>query len=139
MPTYASLVSWSGHPQPTQEDVPRAVAGALPFFRSRGLHSLAFMPDEGECAAIMVSRCDDEPAAAALGALILPAAEARVESMRFDDEPELPAWIARDVQPPRLPATSMRALPRHRVRSGSASCSARGGYRDTLLAAVRGN
>jgi len=139
MPVYVSIVNWSGRPQPTRGDVARAVAGALPLFRARGLNSLAFMPDEGECSAIMVSRCDDEPAAAALAALMLPAAEARVESMRFDDEPKPPAWIARDVQPPRLLATSARALPWHRIRSGGADCSARGDYRDALLAAVRGN
>lgn len=138
MPTYVSIVNWSGRPQPTPEDVARAVAGALPFFRARGLNSLAFMPDEGECSAIMVSRGDDEPAAAGLAALILPAAEVSVESMRFDDEPELPAWIARDVQPPRLPATSALALPRHRIH-GSTNCSAHGDYRHALLAAVRGN
>lgn len=139
MPTYVSIVHWSGRPQPAREDVARAVAGALPFFRARGLHSLAFMPDEGECSVIMVSRCDDEPAAAALAALLLPAAEARIESMRFDNEPDTPAWIARDVQLPRLPTTSARALPQHRTRRSGPECSARGDYRDALLAAVRGN
>jgi len=139
MATYVSIVNWSGCPQPARADVASAVAGARPFFRARGLNSLAIMPDEGECSAIMVSRCDDEAAAAGLAALILPATDVSVESMRFDDEPELPAWIARDEQPPRLPSTSARTLPRHGIRSSAPNCSARGDYRDALLAAVRSN
>jgi len=68
--------------------------------RRRGMHSLAFLPDEGACTGIMVASCRDADDVERLAASILPEADVRVESMMFEDEPGVPAWITREVVPP---------------------------------------
>jgi hypothetical protein len=55
-------------------------------FRTRGLHSVAFLPEEGECAAIMVCTCPDEDAVHELAYSILPQAILRIDTMRFDED-----------------------------------------------------
>jgi hypothetical protein len=50
----------------------------------------------------MVSTCGDDVAVEQLAASILPSADVRVESMVFEDDPGVPAWITRrDAPPPR--------------------------------------
>lgn len=106
MATYVSILNWSGEPQPTAHDVRAAVAAQREWFRSRGLHSLVFLPDEGECAAIMVSNCARRNDPEALAQDILPAASLLCETMRFDDPPAASAALQR----PRPPQDFSRAL-----------------------------
>jgi hypothetical protein len=110
LPTYVSIVNWSGRRQPRIDDVRRAIALRSPHLRRRGMHSLAFLPDEGACTGIMVSTCTDEREAERIAASILPTADVRVESMMFEDEPRVPAWIARDATMPPTPRDFRRAL-----------------------------
>jgi hypothetical protein len=51
------------------------------------MHSLAFLPDEGECAAVMITTASDEEAVAEIAYSILPRAILQLETMRFDDGP----------------------------------------------------
>jgi hypothetical protein len=87
MGTYVSMLTWTGTPQPRPSDVRVAVRRRSEQLHTRGLHSLAFLPDEGECAAVMVSNAPDEESVAELAYSILPRAILRIESMRFDDGP----------------------------------------------------
>jgi hypothetical protein len=103
-------VNWSGRRQPRIEDVKRAIALRSPHLRRRGMHSLAFLPDEGACTGIMVSTCTDEREATRIAASIMPDAIVRVESMLFEDEPRVPSWIARDASIPPPPRDFRRAL-----------------------------
>jgi hypothetical protein len=94
------MLNWSGSPQPTIASMRGAVAMRSPWLRRRGVHSVAFLPDEGECAAVMVTTCADEVAAASLAAAIEPMAAVRVETMLFDDDPGTPAWLQKESVPP---------------------------------------
>lgn len=85
MPTYVSILNWSGEPQPGAADVRRSIDSHGAALIREGLHSLAFLPDEGDCAAIMVATCPDEPAVERLAAAILPDAAVRADSLVFDD------------------------------------------------------
>lgn len=85
MSTYISMVTWSGNPQPTPADIRSAVLRRDDELRRRGLHSVALLPDEGSCAAVMVASVPDETEAERIAAELLPDAQARVDSMRFDD------------------------------------------------------
>lgn len=109
MPTYVSIVNWSGCTQPRIADVRAAIERDEVTLRLRGMHSLAFLPDEGDCTGIMVATCPDTPEVEWLAASILPEADVRVESMIFEDEPGVPAWITREVVPP-PPRDFRRAL-----------------------------
>jgi hypothetical protein len=102
MPTYISVVHWSGWPQPRVTDVRASIDAQGPTLRRRGLHSVAFVPEEGDCAAVMVSTCSDEPAVARLADAILPGAQPSVESMRFDDDASTAPPAAREAVPPPL-------------------------------------
>ena len=57
LPTYVSIVNWSGARQPRIDEVRRAIALHDAELRRIGMHSLAFLPDEGACTGIMVSTC----------------------------------------------------------------------------------
>jgi hypothetical protein len=109
MPTYVSIVNWSGCSQPSIEDVRRAIGERDVELRRRGMHSLAFLPDEGVCTGIMVATCGSLDDVDGIAAAILPSADVRVESMMFEDEPGVPAWISREVVPP-PPRDFRRAL-----------------------------
>jgi hypothetical protein len=87
MGTYVSMLNWSGEPQPQPADVRVAVRRRREQLQTRGMHSLAFLPDEGECAAVMICSASDEDAVAELAYSILPHALLRIETMRFDDGP----------------------------------------------------
>jgi hypothetical protein len=87
MGTYVSMLTWSGDPQPRPSDVRSAVRRQGEQLRTRGMHSLAFLPDEGDCAAVMISSAFDDEAVADLAYSILPTAILRIETMRFDDGP----------------------------------------------------
>ncbi len=87
MGTYVSMLNWTGEPQPTPADVRAAVRRRGDQLYTRGMHSLAFLPDEGACAAVMVASADDEDAVSELAYSILPHAILRIETMRFDDGP----------------------------------------------------
>jgi len=100
MPTYVSIVQWSGVDEPQTRDVRDAILRRAHDLKRRGMHSLAFLPDEGPCTGIMVSTCRDETAVERLAATVLPEADVRVESMLFEDETPRPAWISREVVPP---------------------------------------
>lgn len=100
MPTYVSILNWSGDPQPSAADVRAAIEGHGATLIRQGLHSLAFLPDEGDCAAIMVATCRDVDAVARLAASILTDATVQADSMVFDDAPGTPAWIANEEAPP---------------------------------------
>ena len=86
MPTYISMLNWTGTPQPQPSDLRVAVLRADARLRAGGLHSVALLPDEGACAAVMVATVVDERAAEALAGSILPRATIRIETMRFDDD-----------------------------------------------------
>jgi hypothetical protein len=95
------MVNWSGAPQPAVADVRSAIEQRQGHLRRCGLHSIAFLPDEGECAAVMVATCFDKRSVDDLARLILPDARVDVDSMLFDDDPGTPAWLARTELPPR--------------------------------------
>jgi hypothetical protein len=96
MPTFVSIVKWSGCVQPRIADLRRVIEQRGAELRKRGMHSLAFLPDEGTCTGIMVSTCFDAGEVERLAAAILPEADVRVESMMFEDGPDIPGWIARE-------------------------------------------
>ena len=102
MPTYIAMVNWSGVPQPTVADVRRAIEQRQEHLHRCGLHSIAFLPDEGECAAVMVASCLDKTSVSDLAGLVLPEAQVCVDSMLFDDDdPGTPARLARRQLPPK--------------------------------------
>jgi hypothetical protein len=107
MPTYVSMINWTGQPQPAAVDVRRALGLRARDLRHSGLHSLVFLPDEGDCAAVMVCTCRDADAVVQLAARIYPDTKVRVESMQFDDDPGVPSWVVRESTPP--PAHVVRA------------------------------
>lgn len=109
MPTYISMLNWSGSPQPSIANVRGAVEARSAYLRLRGVHSVAFLPDEGECAAVMVTTCRNADAAALLAAAIEPSADVHVETMLFDDDPGTPAWLQKESVPP-LPRGAARSL-----------------------------
>ena len=100
MPTYISMLNWTGTPEPRPYDVRIAVLRHDARLRRDGIHSIALLPDEGTCAAVMVTTADDESAAARVAASILPEATIRIESMRFDDGPAEPDGTREVVCPP---------------------------------------
>ena len=100
MPTYVSMLNWSGSRQPYEADIRRSLETRAGMLRRHGLHSLAFLPDEGDCAAVMVSTCADLHDVMRLAAAIHPAAIVRVESMQFDEDPGVPARVVRASVPP---------------------------------------
>lgn len=87
MPTYISMLKWTGTPLPCPADLRIAVLRHDERLRAGGLHSVALLPDEGACTAVMVATVADEDAAAELASSILPDATIRIESMRFDEDP----------------------------------------------------
>jgi hypothetical protein len=100
MPTYISMLNWTGTPQPRPSDLRIAILRRDARLRGAGIHSIALLPDEGACAAVMVTTADDEAATARLAASILPEATIRIESMRFDDDPAEPDGTREVVCPP---------------------------------------
>ncbi len=88
MPTYISMLNWTGTPQPQPSDIRISVLRQDARLRAGGMHSVALLPDEGACAAVMVATVGDEDAAALLASAILPHATIRIESMRFDEDPK---------------------------------------------------
>jgi hypothetical protein len=103
------MLNWTGDPQPRPADVRNAVLRRDASLRARGLHSVALLPDEGACGAVVVATADDEAAAERLAASILPHATIRVESMRFDDDPAEPDGTREVVCPP-PPRDYLRAV-----------------------------
>lgn len=87
MSTYVSMLIWTGDLQPRPADVRTAVRRSRDRLHGRGLRSLAFLPDEGECAAVMVSCASDEESVAEMAYSILPRTTLRIDSMLFDDGP----------------------------------------------------
>ena len=109
MPTYISMINWTGDPPPQPGDVRAAIEPQSCDLRERGMHSIVFLPDKGACAAVMIFSCDSDDVVATIVDAILPDASVRVETMRFDDDPALPAWIAEAVAPP-SPAAELSAV-----------------------------
>jgi hypothetical protein len=103
------MVNWSGSPQPSIARIRAAIDERSPALRMRGLHSVAFLPDEGECAAVMIATCRDAAGAASIAADIEPSARVRVDTMLFDDDPGTPAWLRHQLVPP-LPRRAARSL-----------------------------
>jgi hypothetical protein len=103
------MLNWSGAPQPSANAIRSAIGLRSPFLRMRGMHSVVFLPDEGECAAVMVATCRDADAVDELARSIDPSADVRVESMVFDDDPGTPAWLQHASEPP-LPRGAARSL-----------------------------
>ena len=118
MPTYVSMLNWSGSRQPYESDIRRSLEGRSAMLRRHGLHSLAFLPDEGDCAAVMISSCADVHDVMRLAAAIHPAGVVRVESMQFEDDPGVPAWVVRAQAPP--PAHDQGAVRLRMITSGAA-------------------
>ena len=107
MPTYISMLNWEGTPRPL--DVRIAALQQDARLRAAGLHSLAMLPAEGDCASVMVATAGDESDARRIATSILPHATIRIESMRFDDDPtELDG--AREVVCPPPPRDYLRAV-----------------------------
>lgn len=90
MPTFVSMVRWTGDPQPEPVDVRKAIAAHEPVLSNAGLRSVVFLPDEGACCAIMVATCDREADVERLASAILRGATVRIDSTRFDDRPPEP-------------------------------------------------
>ena len=109
MPTYISMLNWSGSPQPSANAIRSSIAVRSPFLRMRGMHSVVFLPDEGECAAVMVATCRDEDTVSRLARSIEPAASVRIETMLFDDDPGVPAWL-QYASEPTLPRDAAQVL-----------------------------
>jgi len=101
MPTFVSMITWTGDPQPRPGDVLDQLGTRSRTLREAGLHSLVFLPDEGACAAIMVAACEMEPDVERLAAAILRGATVHVEAMKFEDGPAATVRHGRqDVPPP---------------------------------------
>ena len=100
MPTYVSMVRWTGDPQPQPPDVREAIATCEPALADAGLRSIVFLPDEGACCAIMVSTCDRELDVERLASAILREATVRIDSTRFDDIPLEPEQLGAEDAPP---------------------------------------
>jgi hypothetical protein len=100
MPTYVSMVRWTGDPQPEPADVREAIAARGLALAAAGLRSIVFLPDEGACCAVMVSTCDCEPDVERLASAILRDANVRIDSTRFDDIPPTPEQIGAEDAPP---------------------------------------
>lgn len=100
MTTFVSMLTWTGEPQPRPADVRLQIRRRGDQLRTRGMHSLAFLPDEGECAAVMISSCSDVDDVTDLAYSILPTAILHVESMRFDDGPADDHGMGEVVSPP---------------------------------------
>lgn len=100
MPTYVSMLSWTGSPQPQPADVHAALQREGPCLAAAGLHSVAFLREEGACAAVAIATVADERALQRLAASILPDADLLVESMRFDDDASEAAWVRDETAPP---------------------------------------
>jgi len=100
MPTYVSMIKWTGDPQPEPADVRDAVAERETALAEAGLRSVVLLPDEGACAAIMVSTCDHEPDVKRLASAILREATVRIDSTRFDDIPPEPKQFGAEGAPP---------------------------------------
>jgi hypothetical protein len=94
------MLNWSRQPAPSPAEIRAAVRQKSGGLRLLGLHSVAVLPQEGECAAVMISRGDDERAARRLASAILPDADLRIESMRVDDGPSTPVWSGDTESPP---------------------------------------
>jgi hypothetical protein len=109
MPTYISMLDWSGTPQPLPSHLRVALLRDDARLRAAGLHSIALLPGEGACAAVMVATTGDESAAERLAASILPHATIRIETMRFDDDPMEPNGEREVVCPP-PPRDYLRAI-----------------------------
>jgi hypothetical protein len=103
------MVNWSGSPQPSIARIRAAIDVRSPFLKQRGLHSVAFLPDEGECAAVMIATCGDAAGAERIAAAIEPSAQVSVDTMLFDDDPGTPAWLRHESVPP-LPREAARSL-----------------------------
>jgi hypothetical protein len=100
MPTYVSMVTWTGDPQPEPADVRDAIADRGPALADAGLRSVVFLPDEEVCCAVMVSTCDRKMDAERLASEILSEATVRVDSTRFDDIPPAPGQFVAEDAPP---------------------------------------
>jgi hypothetical protein len=100
MPTYISMLKWTGARQPHSSEVRAQLELRSPFLRRRGMHSVAFLPDEDACAAVMVSTCADEDGPRDLANMIVPGATALVESMPFDDDGRSHVHVPRRSVPP---------------------------------------
>jgi hypothetical protein len=96
MPTFVSMLNWTGTPAPTPDNVGEAITGRTYELRDAGMHSVVFLPDQGDCAAIMIATCTDEDALGRMAASILPSAHIHIESMVFDGDSKMPAWIDRE-------------------------------------------
>lgn len=103
MPTYISMLNWTGTPQPLPAELRASVRRHDERLRASGLHSVALLPDEGACAAVMVATVADKDAAATLAGSILPHATTRIESMRFDEDPKEQDGTREVVCPPPPP------------------------------------
>ena len=86
MGTYVSMLIWTVEPQPRPGDVRAAIRRHRRHLHARGLHSLAFLPDEGECAAVMVSAAPDEESVAEMAYSILPFSAIIIKKLKDDAE-----------------------------------------------------
>jgi len=100
MPTYISMLNWTGTPQPQLTDVRTAVLREDARLYAGGVHSVALLEDESACAAVVVATALNKDAAERLAASILPNATVRIESIRFDEDPKEQEGIREVVCPP---------------------------------------
>ena len=86
MATFVSILSWRPTRGGSLDAVRRIIERRRRDLRRRGLHSVALLPGEdGECAAVIVASCDGEAALHTLTASLVPDADVRAETLRFDD------------------------------------------------------
>jgi hypothetical protein len=103
------MLNWCTGAQPRPRALQREADVRAPELRAAGMHSLVFLPDEGECAAIMIATGEDASAVERIARAISPRVYVRIESMRFDDDPAMPAWIIGNAGPT-LPGDGLAAL-----------------------------
>lgn len=117
MATFVSMMTW--HRSMAGEAAIRARIDAEEVrLWGLGMHSIIFVSDEpGESAAVLVSRCEDHVAAAVIAEAIVGEALVRVDSMRFDEPGERPAWLV-------APAPRPRPAGRQRKRREPAAMAA---------------
>ena len=101
MPTYISMLKWSGAPPPDAAGVRASLELRSPLLRSRGMHSVVFLPDEGECAAVMVSTCANEDGPRDLAHLVCPGTTVVVDTTLFEDDGRTHVHVSRKAVPPR--------------------------------------
>jgi hypothetical protein len=116
MATFVSMVTWH-RCMAGEADIREHIDREEIRLYGLGMHAVTFVSDlPGECAAVVVSNCEDHAAAAEIAEVLLGEALIRVDSLRFDEPAGRPAWLA----VPDAPARQRRAPRRRREHAMAA-------------------